>query len=153
MKVPDDEKWLIYFCHETHLLGFLFINRAIVCFNSVSQIALVFTSFSNHFCLHYKKLSAFLLSSVFYLGVTKRILHLRTTSDYICLKSGLTKNCYDKWDSHLFWVRISSFWYFISLVFGQNIQLSWFQVAGACSGICWEWKIKLLVICSLSRLI
>lgn len=153
MKVPNDEKWLIYFCHETHLLGFLFINRAIVYFNRVSQVALIFTSFSNHFYLHYKKLSAFLLSSAFYLGVTKRILHLRTIPDYIWLKSGLMRNCYDKWGAHLFWVRISSFWYFISLVFGQNIQFSWLQVAGACSGIYWEWKIKLSVICSVSRLI
>ena len=45
MKVPDDEKWLIYFCHETHLLGLLFINRAIVYLNNVSQISLIFTSF------------------------------------------------------------------------------------------------------------
>lgn len=68
MKVPDDEKWLIYFCHETHLLGVLFIDRAIVYLNNVSQISLIFTSFSHHFCLHDKKLPAFLLSSVFYLG-------------------------------------------------------------------------------------
>lgn len=49
MKVPDCEKWLIYFCHETHLLNPPFLLMVIVCLNSVSQISLIFTSIMNHF--------------------------------------------------------------------------------------------------------
>lgn len=108
MKVPDDEKWLIYFCHETHLLGLLFIDRAIVYLNNASQISLIFTSFfSSHFCLRYKKLSASPLLSVFYLGVTSRMLDLRGILDYVWLKSDLTKDCLYKWAVHLFCERIS----------------------------------------------
>ena len=113
MKVPDDEKWLIYFCHETHLLGLLFIDRAIVYLNNASQISLIFTSFfSSHFCLRYKKLSASPLLSVFYLGVTSRMLDLRGILDYVWLKSDLTKDCLYKWAVHLFCERISWFWYY-----------------------------------------
>lgn len=113
MKVPDDEKWLIYFCHETHLLGLLFIDRAIVYLNNASQISLIFTSFfSSHFCLRYKKLPASPLLSVFYLGVTSRMLDLRGILDYVWLKSDLTKDCSYKWAVHLFCERISWFWYY-----------------------------------------
>lgn len=86
MKVPDDEKWLIYFCHETHLLGLLPIDRAIVYLHDVSEISLIFPSFFQNFCLHYKETSAFLSSSVLYLGVTRRVLEIRIISDYVWLK-------------------------------------------------------------------
>lgn len=83
MKVPDNEKWLIYFCHETYLLGFLFIDRAIVYLNNVSQIALSFTSFFQSLLPSLQELLAFLASSVFYFGVRNKMLELRTIPDYI----------------------------------------------------------------------
>lgn len=93
MNVPDDEKWLIYFCHETHLLGVLFIDRAIVYLNNVSQISLIFTSFFSQSLLPSLQ-EAISISIVFCIPfrVTRQMLDLRTISDYVCLKSGLTKD-------------------------------------------------------------
>lgn len=68
MKVPDDEKWLIYFCHETHLLGLLFIDRAIVYLNNVSQISLIFTSFFGHFASLQEAISFSIIFCILFWG-------------------------------------------------------------------------------------
>lgn len=68
MKVPDDEKWLIYFCHETHLLGLLFIDRAIVYLNNVSQISLIFTSFFSHFASLQEAISFSIIFCILFWG-------------------------------------------------------------------------------------